>query len=87
MIAAVQQYRISLSSVTTLLVTHAHGDHWHPANVFTRLPDFCPTTPAPLSIYGPGPVTRSLRRHRKWHELKQLGQVDLHTVRAGQRMA
>ena len=84
LIAATQQYRISLSSVETLLVTHAHGDHWHPPNVFTRLPGLCPTTPAPLTIYAPGPVTGPLRRHRKWSEVREMADVRLHTVRAGQ---
>ncbi|MCJ7739110.1 MAG: MBL fold metallo-hydrolase [Anaerolineae bacterium] len=82
--ASAQQYRISLSGVETLLVTHAHEDHWQPTTVVPRLPDFCPTTPAPLNIYGPGPVTGSLRRNKRWAKVKELARVDLRTVRAGQ---
>jgi phosphoribosyl 1,2-cyclic phosphate phosphodiesterase len=84
LIASTQQYGVSLTRLETLLVTHSHDDHWHPSYLAMRLPDYCPSPPPPLSIYGPGPVTGPLRRDRRWPEIERHGQVKLNTVRAGQ---
>jgi len=85
LIASTQQFGISLSRLRTLVVTHAHSDHWHIPNLLTRLPDFCPIPPTPLRIYGPGPVTGSLRRTNKWSQVMAQGALSVQTVRAGER--
>jgi len=83
--ASTQQLGVSLSDISTLLVTHSHGDHWYPFNLMMRLPGFCPIPPSPLQVYGPGPVSASLRRTKMWPELTVHGALSLQTVRAGKR--
>ncbi len=85
LVTATQRFGVSLSRLETLLVTHAHEDHLLPTNLVWRGPDFCPTPITPLRIFGPGPVTRALRRDRHWPTVAEKGKVSLETVRAGQR--
>ena len=84
-VAATQRLGISLSRLTSLLVGHAHEDHWYPANVLFRHPGFCPTPLGTLHVYGPGPVTRSLRTTGRWGSLIAGSRITVNTVRAGQR--
>ncbi len=83
--AAAQRFGLRLSRLETLLITHAHADHWLPSNLIWRGPDFCPTPMRPLHIFGPGPAARLLRGDSHWPELAERGAVSLETVRAGQR--
>ena len=85
LVAATQRFGVRLSHLETLLVTHAHGDHLLPGNLIWRGPDFCPTPTTSLSVFGPGPVTRMLRRDPHWPTLAEKGAVSLETVQAGQR--
>jgi len=82
--AATQRFGARLSRLETLLVTHAHTDHLLTSNLAWREPRFCPTPVTPLRIFGPGPVTRALRRDHHWPALIKKGNLSLETVRAGQ---
>jgi phosphoribosyl 1,2-cyclic phosphate phosphodiesterase len=83
--AAAQRFGVQLDRLETLLVTHAHGDHWQPDNLGFRHPTFCPTPLTPLRVFGPGPVTRTLRTSQHWDDLAEKGAMSVQTVRAGQR--
>jgi phosphoribosyl 1,2-cyclic phosphate phosphodiesterase len=83
--AAAQRFGLRLSRLETLLITHAHADHWLPSHLFWRGPGFCPTPLRYLRIFGPGPATRRLRGDPHWPELSETGAVSLAAVRAGQR--
>jgi phosphoribosyl 1,2-cyclic phosphate phosphodiesterase len=85
LVAATQRFGARLSHLETVLVTHAHGDHFLPSNLIWRGPGFCPTPITPLSVFGPGPVTGKLRRNPHWSALAEKSAVSLGTVRAGQR--
>jgi len=85
LVAATQRFSARLSQLETVLVTHAHGDHFLSSNLIWRGPGFCPTPITPLSVFGPGPVTRRLRRNPHWPTLAEKSAVSLETVRAGQR--
>ena len=85
LVAATQRFGVRLSHLETLLVTHAHEDHLLPNNLTWRGPGFCPTPITPLRVFGPGPVTRALRRAPYWPTLAEKGELSLETVRAGQR--
>jgi len=85
LVAASQRFGVRLGRVKTMLVTHAHQDHLLPGNLTWRGPDFCPTPLEHLAIFGPGPVTRAIRREPHWPILAERGAVSLKTVRAGQR--
>lgn len=64
-----------LTRVRTLLVTHAHGDHFDPGHLVTRMPEYgCADTP-PLLIAASG---ASLTRLGKWLEGEESG-TDLTT--------
>jgi phosphoribosyl 1,2-cyclic phosphate phosphodiesterase len=81
---AAQRFGVQLDRLETLLVTHAHDDHWQPENLIYRHPDLCPTPLTPLRVFGPGPVTRTLRSPRHRDRLEQAA-LEVTTVRAGQR--
>jgi phosphoribosyl 1,2-cyclic phosphate phosphodiesterase len=85
LVAATQRFGARLSHLETVLVTHAHGDHFLPSNLIWRGPGFCPTPITALSVFGPGPVTGKLRRNPRWSALAEKSAVSLGTVRAGQR--
>ena len=63
MLQAFQRYRDRMNSMRHVLVTHAHGDHldpaelWYRASGFSRLPDDV----APLVIHGSAPVMECIR--------------------------
>jgi L-ascorbate metabolism protein UlaG (beta-lactamase superfamily) len=84
LVAAAQRFGLTLSGVETLLVTHAHSDHLLPGNLHWRAPGFRLTPVRPLHVFGPGPVTRMLRRDAEWPALVEKGEIALTTVRAGQ---
>jgi len=85
LVVATQQFGVRLSRLETLLVTHAHEDHLLPSTLVLRGPDFCPTPLTHLHVFGPGPVTRALRRDPHWLTLAEQGAMSVETVRAGQR--
>jgi phosphoribosyl 1,2-cyclic phosphate phosphodiesterase len=85
LVAATHRFGVRLSRLETLLVTHAHEDHFLPSNLVWRGPGFCPTPITPLKVFGPGPVTRTLRRDPHWPTLAEKGAVSLETVQPGQR--
>jgi phosphoribosyl 1,2-cyclic phosphodiesterase len=84
LIAATQKFGIVLNRVETLLITHAHSDHWLPSNLYWRAPGFCATPVSRLRVFGPGPVTRLLSRDPFWPQLSEQAAISLHGVRAGQ---
>jgi phosphoribosyl 1,2-cyclic phosphate phosphodiesterase len=86
LIAATQRFGVALDRLETLLVTHAHFDHFLMHNLSLRRPGFRNDTAITLlQVYGPGPVTRQIRRHSRWPALAEEGQMSVETVRAGQR--
>lgn len=85
LVAAAQQFRVSLTSLETLLITHAHGDHFLASNLILRLPVFRGETPVKaLRIFGPPSVTGRLRRYSRWPILSDNASLSFETVRAGQ---
>jgi phosphoribosyl 1,2-cyclic phosphate phosphodiesterase len=86
LVPATQRFGVSLDRLQTLLVTHAHFDHLLIDNLNLRRPDLRRDSPiAPLHVYGPGPVTRQIRRGSRWPSLAAQGHVSVETVRAGHR--
>lgn len=85
LVVAAQRFGVHLDRLETLLVTHAHEDHFLPSNLVWRGPAFCPTPLTHLRIFGPGPVTRTLRRDPHWPTLAEQGAMSVEAVRAGQR--
>lgn len=83
LVAATQKLGLALNRVETLLITHAHADHWLPSNLYWRAPGFRLTPVPQLRVFGPGPVTGRLRRDPQWLELAEQAAVSLHAVRAG----
>ncbi len=85
LVAASQKFLTYLGDLTMLLVTHAHSDHWQPANLLYRHPGFCPTPLEPLEIYGPETLTRSLPDSERWSSMWEAGDLHMTTVKAGDR--
>ena len=46
--------------VSTMLITHSHGDHFHLANLYMRRGGFCATTPAMMDVFGTPPTTEAI---------------------------
>ena len=86
LVVATQRFGVSLDRLETLLVTHAHFDHFLINNLNLRRSGFRGGTAiASLHVYGPGPVTRQIRRRLRWPALAEDGQISVQTVRAGHR--
>lgn len=85
LVPATQKFGVYLGGLTGLLVTHAHSDHWQPSNLMYRHPAFCPTSIAPLEIYGPASITHSLPTSERWLAMEDEGTLHVTTVAAGDR--
>lgn len=55
--------------VSTLLITHAHGDHFFLPNLYMRRSHFCATTPALMELYGSAPTIAATRAEAKARDL------------------
>ena len=55
--------------VSTLLITHAHGDHFHLANLYMRRGSFCATSPAQMDIFGSPPTIEAIEAAANAREL------------------
>lgn len=76
-VSAAHRLGRDLTRVRTLLVTHAHGDHFDPGHLVTRMPEYgCVRTP-PLCIAA---SPASLIRLGQWLEREEAG-TDLTTPR------
>lgn len=61
LMAAAQRFGLSLWSVTTALVTHAHSDHFYLSNFEMRKPPFTGGLEIPtLTLFGPSDVKNAL---------------------------
>lgn len=49
-VSAAHRLGKDLTRVRTLLVTHAHGDHFDPGHLVTRMPEYACTPPSPLLV-------------------------------------
>jgi phosphoribosyl 1,2-cyclic phosphate phosphodiesterase len=85
LIPGAQKFGVYLGDLTTLLVTHAHSDHWQPSNLMYRHPAFCPTPLAPLEIYGPETLMRSVPTSERWMAMQEEATLHVTTVAAGDR--
>lgn len=63
-------YGLRLHRLRTVLITHAHADHFDPGVLHWRKPGFRASEPTPLTIYGPPPVLRAIEAMQ---DLDQLG--------------
>lgn len=80
LLAAAQRFNKTLWQVTTGLVTHAHSDHFYPANFEMRADGFTGRRPPPtLQLYGPHEVAQMLQAEFAGLELH----LETHTVQAG----
>lgn len=61
LISSVNNQRIYLGDLSTLLVTHKHADHWLPQNLMWRRSMFSPTLKQKLHIYAPNDVLSELQ--------------------------
>jgi phosphoribosyl 1,2-cyclic phosphate phosphodiesterase len=85
LVAGTQRFGVSLNSLETLLITHAHSDHFLASNLILRLPVFRADTPVkPLRIFGPPSVMGRLRRTSRWPVLRERAALSFEAVRAGQ---
>lgn len=84
-VASAQQFGISLRDVQTLLVTHAHMDHWYPENLILRTATFRSTPVPPLRLFGPEIVTRFLTEDSTWSRRASAASISVETVAPGQR--
>ena len=55
-VASMHSAGANFGPVSTLLITHAHGDHFHPPNLYMRRASFCATTPAQMAVFGTPPT-------------------------------
>jgi ribonuclease BN (tRNA processing enzyme) len=58
-----------LASVTSLLVTHLHGDHFHEVNLELRARGFRNNDLPKLTVYGPAPVAARIERLAEQEDL------------------
>jgi len=59
-IHAALAYGLRLHHLRTVLITHAHADHFDPDVLRWRAPGFCAQPPPLLTIYGPAEVARTI---------------------------
>jgi phosphoribosyl 1,2-cyclic phosphate phosphodiesterase len=59
--ASMHKTGANFGRVSTLLVTHAHGDHLFLPNLYMRRSHFCATTPAQMEVFGTSPTTSAAK--------------------------
>ncbi len=60
LVASMHATGANFGRVATLLITHAHGDHFHLPNLYMRRSNFCATTPAQMDVYGTPPTMEAI---------------------------
>ena len=70
-VSAALAHGLRLHRLRTVLITHAHADHFDPDVLRWRKPGFRARAPAPLTIYGPPPVLHTIEA------LEDLDQLDV----------
>ena len=70
--------------VATMLITHAHGDHFYLPNLYMRRSNFCATTPAHMEVYGTGPTVAAITTEAKARDLREEEfHLSLHRIQPG----
>ena len=70
--------------VATMLITHAHGDHFHLPNLYMRRSNFCATTPARMDVFGTPPTIGAITREAQARGLSEEEfHLRLNTIRPG----
>jgi len=78
LVAASQRYALRLSGLRTLLITHAHSDHFYHYNIEYRLEGFTVgARPCRLKIFAPAEVIQTIQT--QYPDL-EAAQIALHTV-------
>ena len=84
LVASMHNAGANLGRVATLLITHAHGDHFFLPNLYMRRSHFCATTPAHMDVFGTPPTTAATKAEAQARNLiEEEFHLRLNTIQPG----